>query len=59
MEKHLTQKELAEKLKTKDGKSFAPSRVCDLEKGREIPSVEVALQIAEVLGCRVEDLYSR
>jgi transcriptional regulator with XRE-family HTH domain len=40
----LSQKELAEML------NISPSSLCDLEKGRKIPSPTRAMQIAQALG---------
>lgn len=59
MEQHLTQRQLAAKLQTKDGKPLRPSYLCEIEKGQEVPSLDLALQIATVLNCKIEDLFSR
>ena len=59
MERHMTQIQLAEKLYTKDGKPIPQSYLSRLEKGKDLPSLELAFQIAEVLNCKIEDIYSR
>lgn len=59
MEKHLTQVQLAAKLRTKDGKPLPQSYLSSLEKGKDMPSLELAFQLADVLKCKIEDLYSR
>ena len=59
MEKHLTQVQLATKLRTKDGKPLPQSYLSSLEKGKDMPSLELAFQLADVLQCKIEDLYSR
>jgi DNA-binding XRE family transcriptional regulator len=59
MEKHMTQKQLAEALVNSKGNPMDQSELSRIEKGKTIPSVEIALQISEILKCQVEDLYSR
>lgn len=59
MERHLTQKQLAEKLVNKLGKPLNQGELSKYEKGKGPIPLDIILQIAAVLGCRVEDLVSR
>jgi putative transcriptional regulator len=49
----LTQQELAEKV------GVTRQTVLSIEKGKYTPSVALALNLAAVLGVRVEDLFQR
>ena len=51
-EKGLSQSELAEKVGVKR------QAIYDMESGRYVPNTHIALLLARVLGCRVEDLFS-
>ena len=48
----LTQADLAEKA------GCSRQTIHSIESGKFLPSVELALRIARVLGCRVEDIFS-
>lgn len=50
-QKGLTQKYIAEKM------GFSTQRYNDIEKGRKLPSILLALRLAEVMGCDVNDIY--
>ncbi len=50
--KELSQSELAELVGVKR------QAIYDMESGRYVPNTQVALLLAKVLGCRVEDLFS-
>lgn len=49
--KGLTQKQLAQLIDTNE------AHISRLELGRHLPSLPRAFKLAEVLGCRIEDLY--
>lgn len=49
---HLTQKQLAEKA------GIGQATISETERGKYTPGVDVALMLAEALGCSVEDLFS-
>ncbi len=51
IQKSLTQKYIAEKM------GFSTQRYNDIEKGRKLPSILLALRLAEVMGCDVNELY--
>ena len=51
MERHLTQKELAEL------SGIPQPRLSRYENNRETPSLEIALKIARALNCPVEDIW--
>jgi len=38
---------------------IAPSIICDIESNRKFLSSVYALRIADVLGCRMDDLFQR
>jgi len=59
MEKHMTQKQLAEKLVNKVGKPLNQGELSRYEKGKVDITLDLILQIAEILECKVEDLASR
>lgn len=46
----MTQKELAEKV------SVDQSMICQIERGTKIPTILLANEIAQVLGCSLKDL---
>lgn len=50
--RHITQAQLAHAL------GIAPQRVSEWERGTHIPGVDIAMEIARILNCRVEDLFS-
>jgi len=50
-DKGMTDKELAGKLK------IAPKTIQRIKEGKYEPSVGLALELAKVLGCKVEDLF--
>ncbi len=50
-ERRLTQEELASRI------GLSRQSLNNIEMGRSVPSTEIALRAAEVLGCRVEDLF--
>lgn|GEM_PF-1527186 len=47
-----TQEELAREM------GFSVSRLSEIERNKKTPSVKLALKLAGVLGCRVEDLFA-
>lgn len=51
MEAHLTQIELAKKIK------ISKSQLSSIENGRHIPGANILWQIAIGIGCKVDDLY--
>jgi putative transcriptional regulator len=48
----LTQQELAEKI------SCSRQTIHSIESSKFVPSIELALKLAKVLNCKVEDLFS-
>lgn len=49
--KGLTQKYIAEKM------GFSTQRYNDIEKGRKLPSILLALKLAEAMDCDVNDIF--
>ena len=47
----LRQQDLANKV------GIGRSTISDIETGKHIPSVDIAIKIAKILGCKVEDLF--
>lgn len=59
MERHLTQGQLAERLVNNKGKPLNQSDLSKYERGETPPPLDIILQIAEILNCKMEDLVSR
>lgn len=51
-DKGMSDKELANKL------GISPKTIQKIKEGKYEPSVKLALELAKVLGCTVEDLFS-
>lgn len=51
MEAHLTQKQLAEKI------GMSKTHLSRLESGAHYPTTTILFQIANICGCKVDDLY--
>lgn len=51
LQKNITQQELAYKIE------ISVSGLANIENNRNIPSVEIALKIAEYLKCTVEEIF--
>jgi transcriptional regulator with XRE-family HTH domain len=56
MERHMTQKQLAEKLKNSAGKPLSQSDLSRYEKGKPLPPLDILYQIAVVLKYKLDDL---
>lgn len=50
-ELNITQEELARKT------GYSLSQIRNIEKNRSIPTVEIAMQISEILGKKVEEVF--
>jgi putative transcriptional regulator len=51
--RHMTQEQLAHAL------GVSQPRLSQWENGTIIPRVDIVLEIADILGCKVEDLFTR
>jgi len=59
MERYMTQKDLAARLISKVGTPLHQAELSRYENGKVEPPLDIILQIAEVLNCKVEELVSR
>ena len=49
----MTQKELAEKV------NVDQSMICQIERGSKAPSLPLSVEIADVLGCKVDEMVEQ
>lgn len=54
--RHMTQKQLAEQIINREGKPLDQGPLSRYEKGKPIIPLDLALQIAKVLNCKIENL---
>lgn len=56
LERHMTQKQLADKLINCDGHPLDQGPLSRYENGKPVIPLNLALQIAKILNCKIENL---